>query len=107
MAVRRAKRPSVAKGEIELNLLLAAFDEPALAPLDSAAFDAFLGSRAVIVTLWPARVSAVASAVPTLPAPMIATFIAMFLRTARAPSSGVRCFCNHTRCFILVSISFW
>src|ERR671923_277471 len=46
------------------------------APVAAAASAASFGSRDVMMTSWPDRPMALASAVPTLPAPMIATFIA-------------------------------
>ena len=49
------------------------------APVSAATLPAFSGSREAIVTVWPARVNDVASARPTLPAPMMAMFMAVIL----------------------------
>ncbi len=54
----------------------AAFVWATRAPDPAAAVAASSGSREVMITSCPARAIDVASAVPTLPAPMIATFIA-------------------------------
>ena len=49
------------------------------------------GVRAAIVTSWPARVNDVVSALPTLPAPMIATFMAVPPGLTIVPSSSKLC----------------